>query len=78
MTLSSGKIDKIECTDILSYPQDGIRFGFCSIFLLPHLDWKKNVIVFGVDSSSSMDVINMKKYILVLSEAPVQELNCKC
>ena len=34
----------------------------------------KNVIIFGVDVSSSTKIDNRKKYILILGKGPTQEL----
>ena len=33
-------------------------------FLFPSFDWGKNVIIFGVDNSSSVHTDNKKKYLM--------------
>ena len=38
----------------------GIGFDSRSLFSLPNFDWGKNVIVFGVDNSSSVHIVNNK------------------
>ena len=55
----------------------GYRIGFNtrSKFSLSDGCWDKNVIVFGVDNSSSEHVDNKEKDILVLGEGPTQELD---
>ena len=37
----------------------------------------RNCIIFGVDMSSSVDVDNKKKYILILGECPTQRLDSR-
>ena len=37
-------------------------------FSFPNFDWGKNVIVFGVDNSSSVHIENKKKDILVIAQ----------
>ena len=55
----------------------GYRIGFNtrSKFSLSDGCWDKNVIIFGVDNSSSEHVDNKEKDILVLGEGPTQELD---
>ena len=36
--------------------------------------WKKNVIIFGADMSSSVHIDNKNKYILILDKEPTQGL----
>ena len=43
-----------------------------SEFLLPDGSVGKNIIVFGVDMSSSMHIDNKKKDILILGKGPTQ------
>ena len=50
----------------------GIGFDSRSLFLFPNFNWGQNVIIFGVDNSSSVHIDNKKKYILVLGKGPTQ------
>ena len=43
-------------------------------FLCPGFDWGKNVVIFGVDSSSLVYVNNKKKHVLVIGEGLTQVL----
>ena len=56
------KFTKHPGIDNYKYSGHGIRFG-------------RNVIIFGVDMSSSVYVDNKKKDILILSEHPLQGLD---
>ena len=60
--------------DKYSYSEYGIRFDSRSLFIIPNFDWDKNVIIFGVDNSSSTHTNNRKKYIFVFGEGPMQGL----
>ena len=46
------------------YVYSGCGIGFDSglLFSIPNFDWGKNVIFFGVDMSSSVDINNKKRY----------------
>ena len=50
-------------------------FLLSSLFLNPGFDWGKNIVIFGVDNSSSVHIDNTKKDILVLGEGPAQALD---
>ena len=47
----------------------------CSEFSLPDGSMGKNVIIFGVDMSSSVHIDNKKKYFLILGKGPTQGLD---
>ena len=53
----------------------GIGFDSSSLFTLPNFELKKNVIIFGVDLSSSVQIDNKKKDILILGKSPTQGLD---
>ena len=57
------------------YSRYGIRFDSRPLFSIPNFDWGKNVIIFGVDMSSSVHANNKKKYILILAKGQTQELD---
>ena len=44
-------------------------------FSFPTGRFDKNVIIFGVDISSSVHIDHKKKYILILGEVPMQRLD---
>ena len=46
-----------------------------SLFSLPYFDWDKNVITFGVDTSSSLHSDNKGKDILILGKGPTRGLD---
>ena len=46
-----------------------------SLFLISNFDFRKNVIIFVVDNSSSTHAKNRKKYILVLGGGQTQGLD---
>ena len=48
--------------DKYSTSRFGISFDGCAIFLLPNGGFGKNVILFGADMSSPVDVYNKKWY----------------
>ena len=56
------------------YSGYGIRFHRSGTFSVGN-GFDKNVIIFGVDMSSSVHVDNKKKDILILGEGPTQELD---
>ena len=53
----------------------GVRFCSCSLFSFPGFDRVKNVVIFRVDNSSSVYIVNKKKDTLVLGEGLTQQLN---
>ena len=58
----------------------GIGFDMKEMFSFPTGGFGKNVIIFGVDMSSSVHANNKKKDILILGEGPAQGLdntNCR-
>ena len=54
--------------DKYKYSDYGIRFGSCSEFLFTDWSMRKNVIIFGVDISSSVHIDNKGKDVLILGE----------
>ena len=46
-----------------------------SLFSMPNFDWGKNVIIFGVDMSSSVHIDNKNRDILILDKRPTQGLD---
>ena len=52
-----------------------ICFWFWFVFFYPGFDWGKNVVIFGVDNSSSVHTDNKKKDSSVFGEGPIQGLN---
>ena len=52
----------------------GIVFDLCSAFSLSDSGMGKNVIIFGVDISSSANIDNKKKDILILGKGQTQGL----
>ena len=60
--------------DKYGYSGYGIGFGRKSSFLFPGGGFGQNVIIFGVDMSSSAHIDNKKKDILVLGKGPTQGL----
>ena len=55
-----------------SYSGYGIVFNSRSRFSVLNFDWCKNVVIFGVDNSASVQIDNKKKDILVLVKGPTQ------
>ena len=51
-----------------------MELDLIGIFSFPGIGLGKNIIIFGVDMSSSVHVDNKKKYILILGNAPTQGL----
>ena len=71
---------KNEDIDKYEYFGCGVGFGMRGTFSFPTGGFGKNVIIFGVDMSSSVHVNNKKKDILILREGPTQGLdntNCR-
>ena len=58
-----------------SYSGFGIGFDSPSLFSIPNFDWGKNVIIFGVDMSSSVHANNKNKDILILGKGQTQGLD---
>ena len=69
------KLTKNADPDKYRYSDYGIGFHVRSQFSLSGSSWGKNVIIFGVDNSSSVHVDNKKKDIFVLGEGPTQGLD---
>ena len=62
------KLTKNPDADKCKHSGYGIRFDALSKFSLSNGEWSKNVVIFGVDNSYSMDADNRGKDILVLGE----------
>ena len=60
--------------DKYKYSGYGIGFNRHGSFSFPGTGLGKNVIIFGVDMSSSTKIDNRKKYILILGKTPTQGL----
>ena len=65
--------------DIGKYRFSGYGIGFDrrGSFSFPGIGLRQNVIIFGVDMSSSRKIDNRKKDILILGKGPTQELEHK-
>ena len=61
--------------DKYSYSGYGIGFDSRLLFSFTGFNWDKNVVIFGVNNSSSVHIDNEKKDILVLGEIPTQRLD---
>ena len=59
----------------INYFGYGTEFDSRSLFLISNFDFRKNVIIYGVDNSSSTHADNKKEYILIFSEVPSQEID---
>ena len=72
-----GSVKLTKNADPNKYQYNGYGLGFDSrtIFSIPNFDWGKNVIIFGVDMSSSVHANNKKRNILVLGEGITQGLD---
>ena len=68
------KLTKPIDVDLYRYFGYGIRFNRKGFFLHPSGGDGKNVIIFGVDLSSSTKIDNKKKDILILGKSPTQGL----
>ena len=68
-----GGVKLVKNADIDKYKYSGYGSGFdrCGTFSVVN-EFGKNVIIFGVDMSSSVHVDDKKKYILILGEGPTQ------
>ena len=71
----SVKLNKNADIDKYKYSGYGIGFDSRSDFLFTVGSYGKNVIIFGVDMNSSVDIDNKGKYILILGEGPTQGLD---
>ena len=71
-----GAVTLTKNADIDKYLYSGYRTGFDrkSSFSFPRGGFGQNVIIFGVDMSSSAYVDNKEKDILILGKGPTQEL----
>ena len=70
----SVKLTKNKDIDKYGYFGYGIGFDRKGFFSHPSGGTYKNVIIFGVDMSSSSKIDNRKKYILILGKGPTQGL----
>ena len=63
--------------DVHKYKYSGYGIGFdsCSEFLITDGSYGKNVIIFRANMTSSVDVDNKGKGILILGEGPTQKLD---
>ena len=73
---SFGAVTLTKNIDIDKYGYSGYGIGFDrrSSFSFPGTGFGQNVLIFGVDMSSSSHIDNQKKYILVLGKGPTQGL----
>ena len=71
-----GAVRLIKITDIDKYGYSGYEIGFdrISSFSFPNEGFGQNVIIFGIDMSSSAHVDNNKKDVLILAKGPTQRL----
>ena len=71
-----GAVTLTKNADIDKYGYSGYGIGFDrrGSFSFPGGGFGQNVIIFGVDMSSSAHIDNKKKYILVLGKGPTQGL----
>ena len=71
-----GAVKLIKHIDVDLYKHSGYVIGFDrkGFFLHPSRENGKNVIIFGVDMSSSTKIDNRKKDILILGKGPTQGL----
>ena len=72
-----GAVKLINNADInkYKYPGHGTEFDGHGSFLFPSGGFGQNVIIFGVNMSSSLHVDNKKIYILILGEGPTQGID---
>ena len=71
-----GAVTLSKNTDIDKYGYSGYEIGFDrrSSFSFPGGEFGQNLLISGVDMSSSADIDNKKKDILVLGKGPTQRL----
>ena len=74
-----GAVSLTKHTDIDQYKYFGYGIGFVrhGSFSFPGIGLGRNVIIFGVDMSSSAHTDNKEKYILILGKGPTQEVEYK-
>ena len=74
-----GAVTLTKNADIDKYKHSGYGIGFDrhGSVSFPGTRLGRNVIIFGVDMSSSTKIDNKKKYILLLDEGPTQGLEHK-
>ena len=72
----SGAVKLVKNADIDKYKYSGYDIGFDmkGTFRFPTIGFATNVIIFGVDMSSSPHIDNNKKDILILGKGPTQGL----
>ena len=73
--LGAVKLAKNADNDKYKYSEYGIGFDWKGTFSFPSGGFGCNVTIFRVDMSSSVNVDNKKKYILILIEVPSQRLD---
>ena len=71
----SVKLNKNFDTDKYKYSGYSVGFDLRSEFSLPEGSMGKNVIIFGADMSSSVQIHNKGKDILILGKGPTQGLD---
>ena len=69
------KLAKNVDPDKYMYSGYGTGFNSRSEFSLPNVSVNKNVIIFGVDMSSSVHIDNKKKDVIILGKVPTQGLD---
>ena len=71
-----GAVSLTKNADIDKYGYSGYGTGFHrhGSFSFPDTGLGRNIIIFGVDMSSSTKIDNRKKYILILGKGPTQGL----
>ena len=71
-----GAITLTKNTDVDKYKYSGYGIGFDRrlSFSFPSGRFHQNVLIFGVDMSSSVQIDNKKKYILAFGKGPTQRL----
>ena len=72
--LGAVSITKNADIDKNKYSGYGIGFDRTGVYLLPDGSFGRNVVIFGVDMSSSVHVDNKGKDILILGKGPTQGL----
>ena len=72
-----GEVKPTKNADLDKYSHCGYGIGFdtCGEYSVPDGNVVKNVIIFGVDMSSSVHIDNKRNDILILGKGPTQGLN---
>ena len=70
----AGTLTKNADIDTYGYSDYGIGFDRKTVFSFPSRGFGRNIIIFGVDMSSSAHIDNKKRDILVLGKGPAQGL----